>query len=477
MKTLILEERGYFWWHGEPIQKGHFAPESSVTGILKIDAEGQIELELDNLMPSDKPCIANFFNKENSLSLNKSIQGILKNSNKFTLLDDVIQNGGHWASKGISYEKYTALNCLVGTTPFSQTVETLRFNNIQVSLKGFEEWLRLGSIKLDRTESDISAKHELPKNISYPLDEGTLSIEYDISGPYFGKHSTHNLTLSEEASICYTPKQSSSLEEMRTLYGLIEDLFILLTDSNYNLDWPMLSHEQGDAEYQFYFPRSRNTAIAPRWHECLTNFIQLHKNFGQIFSSWKKKHQVLGPGFYLYLGTRRGIDLYAEHRFVNLIWGIESLHRKKEPSLPISGKLQKKIERILVQIDGKKDKEWLESRLKHAGEPTLDQRIFETFKDLPLDIDAKSLRKFASACAHSRNDISHFGGQRIVGDYEDFILDLVKKSDAISYLYHTLILNEIGVDKTILNEWMYKGFHSGRIKATLTDVGLLTRSP
>ena len=43
----------------------------------------------------------------------------------------------------------------------------------------------------------------------------------------------------------------------------------------------------------------------------------------------KTKREEFGPGFYLYLGTRRGMALYAEHSFVNLIWGLEAFHRKK----------------------------------------------------------------------------------------------------------------------------------------------------
>ncbi len=41
--------------------------------------------------------------------------------------------------------------------------------------------------------------------------------------------------------------------------------------------------------------------------------------FGDIWSDWKKKREAFGPGFYLYLGTHRGvIRLYIENRFVNL---------------------------------------------------------------------------------------------------------------------------------------------------------------
>jgi hypothetical protein len=50
----ILEERGLFWWHGEPILDKHFAPEASVLGLLKISDEGVATLELDGDLPSNE---------------------------------------------------------------------------------------------------------------------------------------------------------------------------------------------------------------------------------------------------------------------------------------------------------------------------------------------------------------------------------------------------------------------------------------
>ena len=476
MKTIILEERGYFWWHDEPTPKGHFAPESSVTGVLKIDERGKVELELDGILPSDEGPFAPFLSDRKSFPPDKSIQGILKSSNKFALLLGLIRNGGQLKSRGISYEKYDAMNCLVGSGPFPQTNKPLRFHKLQFHLKGFEEWLRLGSIETNRTKSSISAKYKIPKNITYPLDDGALSIKYDISGPYLGKQRMHSLALSEEASICYAPKQSTLLEEMKTLYGLMEDLFILLTDSDYCLDWPLISYTKEES-YRFYFLRHRSSSSAPDWYECPTNFVQLRENFGQIFATWKKKREVFGPGFYLYLGTRRGIKLYPEHRFVNLIWGIESLHRRKTPESSTPNNLKKKIKRILDQVTAEKDKSWLKKQLEHRDEPALEQRIFETFKNLPLGLNEKKLHQFSSDCARSRNDISHFGGQRQDENYEDFITNLDKKSNALSFLYHALLLQEIGVDKKILSGWVYESVQSYKIKSALVDVGLLTKSP
>ncbi|MDD2661588.1 MAG: hypothetical protein PHY54_18210 [Methylococcales bacterium] len=262
---------------------------------------------------------------------------------------------------------------------------------------------------------------------------------------------------------------------MKTQYCYIEDLFLLLTGSDYRLDWPVLSFGKQKRTYQCFFARNQNLLSPPNRHECWTNFVQLRDNFGQIFSTWRNKHEELGPGFYLYLGTRRGITQYVENRFVNLIWGIESLHRRKPPKQPMPTKLEEKIQRILSNIEAEKDRRWLKKKIEHTVEPTLENRIFETFRNVPFDLDDKLLRQFSKDCADNRNQISHFGGPRHKENYGEFVTNLSNKCEALSYLYHALILKEIGVDVQILNSRMLEGYGSHIIKTALSDVGLLPK--
>ena len=117
------------------------------------------------------------------------------------------------------------------------------------------------------------------------------------------------------------------------------------------------SNPASGTQYRLYFPKLGTKAASPppKAHECVTNFVQLRERFGDIWSNWKKKREVFGPGFYLYLGTRRGIRLYIENRFANLVFGLEAFNRRKYPPA-IAAKLDAKIERIVAQVSLAKDK-------------------------------------------------------------------------------------------------------------------------
>jgi hypothetical protein len=137
-----------------------------------------------------------------------------------------------------------------------------------------------------------------------------------------------------------------------------------------------------------------------------------------------------------------------------------------------SRSLARKIERIVNQITANKDKKWLQQKLKHAHEPSLEERIFEAFRPLPLSLDTDRLRSFAKSCAEARNNLSHFGGPRSDTGYAEFIRALEAKSDALSTLYHALLLNEIGVEGAIVKGWIYDGPGSYPIRRNFVEVGL-----
>lgn len=465
MNDVILEEHGRFWWHDEPIPDGSWAPENSQIGTLKINDKGSAILEMDGFIPGDSDSFVMFNDLVKLQKKKRCIQGILKDSNKHILLLGVQGAGGASRTHGISYPRYFSGRCLISDDPFP--LETLIFQKMEINLKGFEQWFGLGSIRLEREPERVSISYEKPQDISYPLEEGELVLKYDLH-----QHNNllrrHTLSISESIFFIYHPKEEKYLEEMENQFLLVQDLLILLTGSDFPLEWPTLLTNNG--KYQYYFSRMKGSSKPPKWQECWTNFIQIRENFGQIFSVWRKKREFLGPGFYLYIGTLRKLKLYAEHRFMNLIWGLESFDRRTFHEEP-SKKIQKKIQRILGDVKLKKDKNWLQQRLKFAHEPALEARIRKILSVLPFDFKKGSLQKFSKKCAAFRNNITHFGGQRTSLSYSEFVIDLVKMSKALSYLFHAVILLELGVDQEIIksNPLLWK------MNQSLVEVGLLDK--
>ncbi|UTD29405.1 HEPN domain-containing protein [Bradyrhizobium sp. WD16] len=466
----VFEERGVFWWHDEAVAEGLLAPDAHVAGLLRVEENGRAVLELDGYLPNPHDPMAPMSREP----VTRCIQGLLKGSGERVLLCDLNRNGGRFSTNGISYEKFSAAHCLIGRSVFITGTAAPLFATLTIPLTGFEDWLRLGVIEVEDTPDTITLKYKARDDISYPDGDGTLTLIFDIEVDAAGMLGTHAYSLKQVVYARLNLNTPNTLNDLALQFRMFEDLLKLLTGSDYELGWPFMDLPDG-SRCRWYFQRmkSKEPVEAPSHYNTVTAFPELRNAFGAIWSRWKAMRDEFGPGFYLYLGLRRGMAMYIEHRFVNLIWGLEAFHRKKGGS---SDSIAAKVSRILDKIDIAKDKRWLAKRLEHAHEPSLEQRLFEMFKALPLGLDEEKLRIFCHACAKLRNDISHFGGERHDASYSEFLNDANTKSDALSVLYHALLLHEVGIDGWILKRWAFDSFLSGPIKSHFVQAGLLDKS-
>jgi hypothetical protein len=143
----------------------------------------------------------------------------------------------------LSHGGYRATHCLVGYLYFPKLDERSLFISLEIDLTGYEEWLWLNSIETVRTESSISVEYRKPDSVVYAADEGNITIEYHIAGPSNGRWRDSNLSLTEKTLLGYNSKTHLTLEQMRQKFREFEDLFIILTNSNYNLSWPNIAFE------------------------------------------------------------------------------------------------------------------------------------------------------------------------------------------------------------------------------------------
>ena len=113
----VLEERGLFWWHGEPIPDRRFAPDAALPGLLSIADEGFTNLILDGCLPTDQGTFA-MLSQDHTQLKGKNIEGILTRSNRRILLVDLVRNGGYFRSNNLSQDGFQADHCLISNLKF-----------------------------------------------------------------------------------------------------------------------------------------------------------------------------------------------------------------------------------------------------------------------------------------------------------------------------------------------------------------------
>ena len=468
MTTFEIDERGHFWWADESIPEGHFAPENAVTGLIQVDANGATKLTLDNVLSRSPGRPTLDFGASPAGEQELAAVGLIKRGKEHVRLEQLSNIGLSFGVAQHTSEYLRARLCVRGHRLITDLPPNRYCTGIRLSLAGFEEWLQFHNLKLEASNAEFAVRiPQLPEK-KFELENATISVGVEVNSR--SENPKTALLLRQEGYLIYTPKSPMTLDEVRDTVRKLEDLLVLLTDCERTLGFPQVRINGADdwsqVSYETLQRREKEIDRSDLW----TTFQNLSPDFGKIATAWFAKSVEFGPGFHLYLGNRRGMQLYVEHRFANLGWGLEAFHRSKGEGTSNTA-LAKKIERILNAVD-KTDHRWLAGVLKHSGEPNLAQRILEVLALLPLGFDAAELEKFANHCAVQRNLISHYGGRLDGESYEKHLSTWILLSQALDPLYHARILQEIGFPEAEIHRIFWDISPANRIRDALVRSGL-----
>jgi hypothetical protein len=479
----IVEQRGFFWWLNEPDTPAH-SKETSIPALLTITDEGQITLDVDgSLCANDE---YRDWTKPRPLPASRRVVGQLASDGGYILLEGLERTDLVLSDEQPQQQTLAAELCTRRNTPFPNNYRQEEFTELRIEMVGLEDWLELDSIIVgdeDTHDNDVQVQVSYKNHqLNYPVLGGTISIESLTTGAHFvGYCSTHpcrDAHFQQTYYIVFKPESLCDLPTLRYMYTQLEEFIALLTGFYHRLTWPILVRKEEPFETwnTMYFYRGAPSAQPINRHFFWIPFVRIRDGFGTVFQEWQRRSETYGAGYYLYVSSLRNPHVYSEHRFANLVWCIEALHRKWLSEPEFSDRVIKekeRVERIVKAHQDAVDRKWLEGKLKHAHEPSLEARILECLRKLPFTFGKSQLERFAKVCADRRNDISHEGGPREGMDYASFNEETSGFADALDHLFHALLLHQIGVAPKILYETMTTSWVSERrIKPALSAVGL-----
>jgi hypothetical protein len=118
---------------------------------------------------------------------------------------------------------------------------------------------------------------------------------------------------------------------------------------------------------------------------------------------------VLAPALDLYFSTQYRRSMHLETKLLNVAGATEAYHRRTVPIAPDAlEKHQARLNRVLSGADGP-DERWFRRRLKHAYEPTFEDRLTDlaTRASTVLSPWIGRARPFAKRVAEVRNLLVH----------------------------------------------------------------------
>ena len=455
---------GYFWL---PEQQ-----ENKIPGVLTIKNGGDIELEVVGLFDESIKAL----NGDDDLS---RIIGYVEKDDLVTL-DNCFYTKKNISFGTISKSKILVTRVLSGVAYDKN--EEVTFNSLSFSVDCMDEWVGISGINVqsdwDKRTATISYKP--PENIDFSLNDGMkLEICFAYTLPWFP-----NTT---EAKITQRAYFKLSSETLKPLQDLIEIIYKLTNFMCFAIDTTVtlkklkatsMERQEETSEgksypvpiYIYYssIPYSEKVP-QKKGHQMLFNYDSIKTNAQSIFNNWLNAYEILSPALNLYFSTKIGAQKYLDGKFLALVQGLETYHRKTSDEKLMDEREFKLLVNTVKKSCPDKNMDWLEGRLIHGNEINLGKRlkkIIEPFKEhLGTSKErSKLLRKIVD----TRNYLTHYSEELKDKSAEGRELWLLcQKMEVIFQLHFLKVLgfNDDGIKNVIENCYPLKN----KIKINLTN--------
>ncbi|MDX1370149.1 HEPN domain-containing protein [Pseudomonas sp.] len=398
------KKTGYFWLPDKEDQK--------IPGVLTISDGGKIELEIVGL----------FDDSIEALNGNDELSRIIGHVEKDGLvtLDDCFYTQKNFSFGGISKSKVFVHRVLSGAA--WEKDEEVTFNTFSFSVDCLDEWVGISGIDVDNDWGSKTAtiSYNPPDNIILDLENGMrLEICFAYTLPGFPNLKEAKIT--QRAYFKLASESLRNLSDFTALAFKITNLMCFAMDAtvamkNLSATTSEILHDGGDDKkypvpISIYYQSIPYTEKVPSrdWHNMLFTFGAIKSNAQQIFNNWINAYEFLSPALSLYFSTKTGAQKYLDGKFLALVQGLETYHRRTSSETLMKPDEFESLVETIIKGCPEKHVAWLEGRLMHGNEINLGKRIkkiIEPFKEhLGLSKDrSKLLRRIVD----TRNYLTHY---------------------------------------------------------------------
>jgi len=394
---------GYFWLPEKDNKK--------IPGVLTIRDGGDIELEIVGFFDDE----VDIFNDDFDLG---RIIGHVEKDGFVTLENCFYTQKNSSFFGGISKSKVCVNKVLSGVS--YEKDEVVTFNTLSFYVDCMDEWLGISGIKVyqDYKNKTTSISYTAPDTIIYYLDN---EIELSICFASIFDTNIGEVTISQKAYFKLKSDSLKPLIDFISLANKIIDFMSFAIDDTVSLKNVFATSSEIQREISvgkfvpidikiFYSSVRYVEKISIKTsNRMLFNYEIIKTNAQSVFNNWINAYELISPALNLYFSTKIGAQKYLDGKFLSLIQGLETYHRRiSSEQLMDSDDFNKLVEVILKNCP-EENKEWLDGRLRYGNEINLAKRIksiIEPFKNF-LGNDKKR-KNLIRKIVDTRNYFTHY---------------------------------------------------------------------
>ena len=325
-----------------------------------------------------------------------------------------------------------------------QTPQNISFTNFTIDFSHLSDWACLG----DGSDIDRSVTT-------------TLQPYQDIGE--FGR-----LVIESERGACrlaISPKGKVGLDAGIEMIRQMRNLIALFVHRPVQEVRVRGQIENGTTVGIFYpsFARDRN-ANPLEADEMLLPLRMIATELGSIVDKWFLANETMAQVIDLYFAASLGGDLFPETRFLMYMQAIEAYHRIRFRNFEMDPEEHTKRLSIILSSIPEEYREWMRDGLEYSNEPSIGQRLKETYRDFNdiMDEFVGDRKMYIYRLIKTRNRLTHMESD---GDEATFRgNDLELATLRLRLLLELCLMKEIGILKEQMKDAVMRNTMFSTIK-------------
>jgi hypothetical protein len=417
------------------------------SGELTFDPKLGISLELIGFFGGD--------NKITGVEKHPIIHGITTDRKMVTLLNCEGFSLSQY-NFPLKLTNYTAISALLGDKHIVSESELL-FDVCSFHFDYLDEWIELSGFDVSIIESSI--KYSQPKQIQFfTSKEKDIHIWFSFSGPQIASFIIKSC-IEQKTMFQIDFHQQTSIDKLISEVSIIQNFLSLGFSHPTRLTELIVGKRQSDkTDYFEIFTPPNFDGVKDRWlpsSNMLFAFSDLGNETQKVFQNWIKLYSTIQPVLDLYFLSTYGSKSHDVTYFLNLVFALETLHRRTCKRKKFSEDEYKSMAAKLVDAlkghENDSHKNWLSEKIKYGNELSLRSRLIDLIENSHEVVTRKikDVNRFVTCVVDTRNYHVHFDGsletKALNGD------DLFRYCTKLKVLLQVSLLKQLGFSNEMIS--------------------------
>ena len=435
------EKRGYFWLPDHEDHKVH--------GTLTITDGGNIELEI----------VGHF--EEQSEIQDKEIE--------FERIIGHIEQGGlvtledcFYVRKSYPFQEITRSSLCVNSALIGagyEKSEIIAFNSVSFTVEGINEWLGIRGLDVSHEDNyrTVTIKYKAQEEINLKLSDG-FKLKIRFASP--SRFKAFEATISQQAYLTLHSDEPKEFSEFMDVISKLTYFLCFAIDSTVaisdvsaksnDLTMEISNGKKMPVPIKAYYSSLPFSKEAPKIydHRMLFQFKEIKGSAEEILNTWLEAYSRISPALSLYFSSVGGDHKYLEYRFLALVQGLETYHRRtsSDDTLMKDNEYKRLTDNLRSSVP-EAHIDWLDGRLRFGNQISLGQRIKKIIEPYKSYLGNNPERnRLIRKIVDTRNYFTHYSEELEEKAAQGKVLyTLCLKMEAIFQLH---LLQQIGFSET-----------------------------